>query len=786
MKTHEEILERMSGANPLPDVDMITDGQLAEMTLQVGQARAADQAPSPIRELVPARPRVRWLRPAVAFVGALLLAFGTIGIVSLVGRGEPDLADEASPTTTAAPQTTAAPDAPGVPAIPINPINRVLHIAVTGDDELWAITLGGVVQWDLVTGTHVVHDRNLGPTAADFGHVMAGADGTVWLAGIGNENLARFDGDWATFRLGDAPFGQMRPGEHMPMAVGPDGALWIAVGSDELGRFDGFEWEVFETPLAANLVDSAWASDIAVSPDGTLWAALQASSGEPDPESPRLDPGAVVGFDSTNWMLFTASDGIPDGVRSITVAPDGVVWATSFGWAWADPEGDGSVSGEGVARFDGSTWTRYTEADGLPSNSSEIVAGLDGSIWAVDIDGEGISQFDGSSWIALPAPPHSGLPVVGDAAGTVWMPSDEPEGGVIGLNGEDVLRLIVPVDEGPAGTPTTTIVPAPEEWNPILADTTAGPTPPAATCPPGASPDERGPIDQERPGEGFNGMLAGAFDQRLGKILYVDIAGGTWGFDVCTNTWSNLDPRGTPPAELSAGLVYDADSDLTIALGSTIGVYDAKADAWSKVGGLLEFPLGAVYDPVSGLVVTTQYADNDAMELWAYDVDTDTRTLVGLLPEVGDLLGYTPKLDRFIIAALDDHTMLLDPRSGETTIVATQTPAVGFGWPKASYGPTTQTAFVANGVKALGGMFVDVLTGLICGFDSETLTWSSCFATPGDGDYPGFGAIVGDPINQRLVIINGIYANFWVNATDHVWAIDLATGELMELVAASE
>jgi hypothetical protein len=83
-------------------------------------------------------------------------------------------------------------------------------------------------------------------------------------------------------------------------------------------------------------------------------------------------------------------------------------------------------------------------------------------------------------------------------------------------------------------------------------------------------------------------------------------------------------------------------------------------------------------------------------------------------------------------------------------------------------------------------MIVDVFPGYICGFDPETLTWSSCFASPGDDAYPGFGAIVGDPINDRLVIINGIYGNFWVNATEHVWAIDLETGELTELLAPSQ
>jgi len=643
------------------------------------------------------------------------------------------------------------------------------------------------VQWDLATQTNTVHNEDLGAAATDFSQVRAGADGTVWLAGLDNGNLARFDGDWETFHLSDSPFGEMAPAGYLPMAVGPDGSLWIAVGPHELGRFDGLEWQVFETPYAADLADSAtWASDIAVSPDDTLWAALQGTTGEPDQESPGLDPSAVASFDGTTWSLYTSAEGLPAGIRAITAAPDGTVWAMSFGWSWADDIGnEGSISGAGVARFDGTTWTRHTEADGLPSNSSEIVAGPNGSIWAIDIEGGGISQFNGSSWIAQPPLPLSGPPAVVDAAGTLWMPSDETEGGIVGFNSEDILRLIVPVDEAPGATPGTTIVPAEEEWNSILANTQAGPTPPTATCPPNSSPDEPGPMSQERPMEGFNGMLAGAFDQRLGKIIYVDITGDTWSFDVCTNMWRNLNPSGTPPAESSAGLVYDVDSDRTIALGNTIGVYNAEANEWSTIGGRLENPLGAVYDPVSGLVVTTQYTD-DTAALWAYDVDNNAWMLLGVVPEVGDLLGYTPELDCLIITTLDNHTILLDPRSGERTIVVTTTPAVGLVWPSASYGPANQTVFVARGTRLLGDIFVDVFPGLICGFDSETLTWGSCFSSPDEGRYQAFGAIVGDPINNRLVIVNGIHGNWWGNATEHVWAIDLATGELIELLAPSD
>ena len=41
MKNHEDIINRMAAANPVPDRGMITDRQLAELTVRVEQERAA-------------------------------------------------------------------------------------------------------------------------------------------------------------------------------------------------------------------------------------------------------------------------------------------------------------------------------------------------------------------------------------------------------------------------------------------------------------------------------------------------------------------------------------------------------------------------------------------------------------------------------------------------------------------------------------------------------------------------------------------------------------------------
>ena len=46
--------------------------------------------------------------------------------------------------------------------------------------------------------------------------------------------------------------------------------------------------------------------------------------------------------------------------------------------------------------------------------------------------------------------------------------------------------------------------------------------------------------------------------------------------------------------------------------------------------------------------------------------------------------------------------------------------------------------------------------------------------------------MVGDPINDRLVLMHGVYGNFWVSSDDAVWAVALDTGETIELLTPGE
>ncbi len=349
-------------------------------------------------------------------------------------------------------------------------------------------------------------------------------------------------------------------------------------------------------------------------------------------------------------------------------------------------------------------------------------------------------------------------------------------------------------------TPTTTapivdgVVPG--LWDPILATTKAKAAPPAATCRAGTDPDVPGPVDQVRPGEGPWNNQAAVFDTHAGRIVYLDETGDTWTFDVCTNTWHQMEPFGMPyegwtgPADRDVGeLVYDIDSDRTIAFGPDfVSVYNANTNEWRQrsapSGFDLEFGwpgLGAVYDPVSGLVIAQTIDDG----LVTYDVDADRWTTIGVITEPREithegqtqtvwppfLVGYVAEADRLAFLGYDgapfqDSGALIDPRTGNTSPLENPPGGVQGGFGSFAYATGGETAYTyANG---------------FCRLDPVTFDWD-CIAS---GQSQGTSATVYDPINDRLVVINDWCCN-WPGTTvsDDVRAIDFNTGETFGLLA---
>jgi hypothetical protein len=153
-----------------------------------------------------------------------------------------------------------------------------------------------------------------------------------------------------------------------------------------------------------------------------------------------------------------------------------------------------------------------------------------------------------------------------------------------------------------------------------------------------------------------------------------------------------------------------------------------------------------------------------------YDVETGRLTQIGSIPLGGQLAGYVDALDRLVFVA-DFQTILVDPRTGEMTqTTAGEIPFAGWGW--YDFFDADRTVFIsANG------------DGEGCGFNPETLAWDLCY----QGLAPGidlFSSRVEDPINARVVLIH--HNQVLDEVIDDVWALDLVTGEMSELLAPSE
>ena len=326
-------------------------------------------------------------------------------------------------------------------------------------------------------------------------------------------------------------------------------------------------------------------------------------------------------------------------------------------------------------------------------------------------------------------------------------------------------------------------------WANGRSDETAAPP----SCPPGTAPDTAAPIGQTHPMIRPATNQAAAFDERTGTIVYVDGEGATWTFDVCTNTWSQALDETVGLGENGAGdLVYDVDSDRTVGVGTgpIVNVYDASAGTWSRdyrSTGMT--PRGAVYDPVSGLVVVA-YLDGrftegapDEIDLRGFDVETGEWTNMGTVDNVwGDgwmfLIGYASETDELVFhggyAPVPGNPLdtSYDASAPKTVVhgLRTGTTEVIPGGPNI-FSPWGAFYPYATGVDG-AALVTETADGQqLCQFDAEARSWDACTAGPDGLSFPDY-PMVFDPINDRLVAIA---------ASGHVWAVDLDTGDWTEL-----
>jgi len=186
----------------------------------------------------------------------------------------------------------------------------------------------------------------------------------------------------------------------------PEGAVWLAT-SNGLYRYDGYDWEQFDS---TNGLPSDYVRCVRRASDGRLWVGTDRGAGVFDGE--RFDPaGTVEGLAGPS-------------VRRIVEDPDGTLWFCSDRW----PDRTASC---GLARLREGVWTRWGEADGLPSDyvsdcfldsrgrrfalTSRGLAELVGERWTRPLEDAGLAGSDGYFWDMVESP-EAGVLTITDAA----------------------------------------------------------------------------------------------------------------------------------------------------------------------------------------------------------------------------------------------------------------------------------------------------------------------------------------------------------------------------------
>jgi diguanylate cyclase (GGDEF)-like protein len=222
--------------------------------------------------------------------------------------------------------------------------------------------------------------------------MLKDGNGNLWLGSYGN-GLIRFrDGDIA--HLNEA---ELEAAVVSDMLEDAEGSLWLATRTG-LQRLRDGKFTVFGQP--EGLADSTFVVTGGEHSD-QLWVGTE-GHGLFHLTGGRIDRRLGVG------------DGLAsENISALAVAPDGVLWAASFG--------------AGLNRIDGDDVRIFDMTRGLPSNHIFAVEfGRDERLWVASA--AGISTFDGDSIRSLTA--ENGVPgaairqLFADRSGRIWLGSN--------------------------------------------------------------------------------------------------------------------------------------------------------------------------------------------------------------------------------------------------------------------------------------------------------------------------------------------------------------------------
>lgn len=266
-------------------------------------------------------------------------------------------------------------------------------------NSLWVGTSVGVLEVDLKTSKpRNTFTRQQGLANEYVFAVGVDSEGYKWF-GTNAGGASRYkDGKWKTY----FPMHGLADYWIYSFVNDKNGNLWIGTWAG--ANFFNVKTGKFKT-YVKELINE-WVYGLSVDKDGRVWFGTEGGVsmydgkrwkswshkdglGADNIANLQASPNTGLGTRSRH-DLTTQVDGLasfnPNYVFSIHAAPDGTVWAGTWGG--------------GVSRFDGKRWTNLTTQDGLAGNIVySMVQDTKGVFWfGTD---KGVSRYDGKTWKTL-------------------------------------------------------------------------------------------------------------------------------------------------------------------------------------------------------------------------------------------------------------------------------------------------------------------------------------------------------------------------------------------------
>lgn len=261
---------------------------------------------------------------------------------------------------------------------------------------LWVGTSVGVLEIDLKSSKpRNTFTRQQGLANEYVFAVGIDSEGYKWF-GTNAGGASRYkDGKWKTY----FPMHGLADYWIYSFQNDKDGNLWIGTWAGvnhfnvKTGKFKTYVKELINEWVYGLTMDKdgkVWfGTEGGVSMfDGKRWKSWNHKDGLGGENVANLEASANTGLGTrSRHDLSTLVEGLssynPNYVFSIHAAPDGIIWAGTWGG--------------GVSRYDGKRWANYTTQDGLAGNIVyAIVQDAKGVFWfGTD---KGVSRFDGKAW----------------------------------------------------------------------------------------------------------------------------------------------------------------------------------------------------------------------------------------------------------------------------------------------------------------------------------------------------------------------------------------------------